>query len=75
MNDKIDQWVGKLAKLAQAPEGVQKDAEARLRLLRRRADELTQEQAYIAVCLAEIAKLNLPNGQMQPDDELLEEEG
>ncbi|PBQ09935.1 hypothetical protein CCL07_04385 [Pseudomonas congelans] len=75
VNDKIDQWVGKLAKLAQAPEGVQKDAETRLRLLRRRADELTQELAYIAVCLAEMAKLNLPNGQIQPDDELLEEEG
>src|SRR5690606_14882439 len=75
VNDKIDQWVGKLAKLAQAPEAVQKDAEARLRLLRVRADELTQELAYIAVCLSEMAKLNLPNGKMQPDDELLEEEG
>lgn len=36
---------------------------------------MTQELAYIAVGLAEMAKLNLPNGQMQPDDELLEEEG
>lgn len=72
VNDKIDQWVGKLA---QAPEGVQKDAETRLRLLRRRAGELTQELAYIAVCLAEMAKQNLPNGQIQPHDELLEEEG
>lgn len=76
VNNKIDQWVAKLAKLAQAPEDVKKDAEARLRLLRRRADELTQELAYIAVCLAEMARLNLlPSGQMHPDDELLEEGG
>ena len=76
VNDKIDMCVAKLAKLAQAPEEVQKDAEARLKLLRRRADELTEELAYIAFCIAEIAKLNLlPNGQKQVEDELLKEGG
>lgn len=75
VNDKINQWTERLAKLSRAPERVQKDAEERLSLLRRRADELTQELAYIAVCLAEVAKLKLPNGQMQPDDVFLEEEG
>lgn len=73
VNDKIDQWTGRLAKLSQAPEGVQRDAEERLSLLRRRAEELTQELAYIAVCLAAVTKLKLPNEQIQPDDMLLEE--
>ena len=53
VENRIDQWITNIAKLAQAPENVQKEAEARLALLRSRADEITQELEYLAVCLAE----------------------
>lgn len=75
IDEMIARGEAKLARLAQAPEAVQQEAEARLRLLRKRRDELTQELAYIAVCLPEMAKLNLPpNGLLQLGHERLEEE-
>lgn len=75
VNNRINRSEARLAQLALAPEAVQKDAEARLSLLRRRAAELTQELDYIAICIAEVAKLNLPPSiQVQPDGEILETE-
>jgi DNA sulfur modification protein DndD len=73
VNNMINRSEAKLAALYRAPEAVQKDAETRLNRLRRRAAELTQELDYIATCIAEVAKLNLPPSiQVQPDSELLE---
>ena len=73
VNNKIIRQEGALARLAQAPESVQKEAEARLSLLRMNAAKLNEELDYIAFCIAEVAKLALPpNTQLQPDGELLE---
>lgn len=73
VNNKIIRQEGALARLSQAPEAVQKEAEVRLSLLRMTAAKLNEELDYIAFCIAEVAKLTLPpNTQLQPGGELLE---
>ena len=51
-NKKINANVGKIENLSRAPADVQQAAQHRLTLLCKRADELTQELAYIEFCLA-----------------------
>lgn len=52
VNKKIGEWVNRIAKLDKAPVHKQQEAQQRLALLRRRGEELSEELAYIAVCLA-----------------------
>ncbi|WP_104204363.1 AAA family ATPase [Billgrantia saliphila] len=52
VNEKIDMWAVKIERLGRAPAEVQLAAKKKLDLLRKRADELTQELAYVEVCLA-----------------------
>lgn len=54
VNKKIDIWRGKIEQHTGAPAEFQQAAQQRLSLLRMRADELTQELAYIEFCLAEM---------------------
>lgn len=51
VNEKIDRLAVKIERLGRAPDEVQQDAKKKLDLLRKRANELTQELAYIEVCL------------------------
>lgn len=52
VNKKIGMCVGKIEKLTMAPTEIKLAAQQRLALLRKRAAELTQELAYVEVCLA-----------------------
>jgi len=54
---KIDDWVFKISKLDKAPVQKQQEAQQRLFRLRKRGEELSEELAYISLCLANSAKL------------------
>lgn len=58
VNKKIGEWVVRIGKLNKAPAHKQQEAQQRLALLRKRGDELAEELAYIAVCLAGMAQLS-----------------
>lgn len=58
VNRKIDEWVVRIGKLDKAPEHKQQEANQRLAILRKRGEELGEELAYIAVCLASNAEKN-----------------
>lgn len=60
VNKKIGEWVVRIAKLDKAPPHKQQEAQQRLALLRKRGEELAEELAYIAVCLANMAQLSSP---------------
>lgn len=56
VNKRIDDWVVRIGKLDKAPAQKQQEAQQRLIRLRRRGEELAEELAYIAVCLANTAQ-------------------
>jgi DNA sulfur modification protein DndD len=55
VNEKIEQGRRKLAGLARAPEEVQKEHQAGLKALEKRAIELTQELQFIERCVVSVA--------------------
>ncbi len=64
VNDKIEKGRRKLPGLVKAPEHVQKEHQAALSGLEKRAEELDQELQFIERCLASVAQRN--QGREQP---------
>ncbi|PJY96156.1 ATP-binding protein [Pseudomonas donghuensis] len=64
VNKKIGEWVVRIERLDKAPAHKLQEAQQRLANLRKRGDELAEELAYIAVCLASTAQLcSQPNAE------------